>query len=178
MGVIQNSINQALSAAAGGALAVAHTATQANQEKNQKILAKEAERSNINSELNKLDEKEKTLNSNIEDEMTKDPIVENVLDPKTGENSAEVVTDKEKYLNNKLNDSKSRYDQVKGMMNDELTNGGMNAQYSDEYKSMSKDAIMYKRAIESYQNKLDMMRTINAARADLNNRYSKLNGGK
>ena len=178
MGVIQNNINAAMGALSGALVAGTHIANQNKEIANQKILAKEAERSNINSELSKLDEKEKALNSDIEDEMTKDPIVEHVLDLETGENSAEVITDKEKYLNNKLDDSKSRYDHVKGMMNDELTNGGMNAQYSDEYKSMSKDAIMYKRAIESYQNKLDMIRTINAARADLNNRYSKLNGGK
>ena len=178
MGVIQNNINAAMGALSGALVAGTHIANQNKEIANQKILAKEAERSNINSELSKLDEKEKALNSDIEDEMTKDPIVEHVTDLETGENSAEVITDKEKYLNNKLDDSKSRYDQVKGMMNDELTNGGMNAQYSDEYKSMSKDAIMYKRAIESYQNKLDMIRTINAARADLNNRYSKLNGGK
>ena len=178
MGVIQNNINAPMGALSGSLVAGKYIATQANQEKNQKILAKEAEKSNINSELSKLDEKEKTLNSNIEDEMAKDPIVVHTLDLETGENSAEVVTDKEKYLNDKLNDSKLKYDEVKGMMNDELTNGGMNAQYSKEYESMSKDAIMYKRAIESYQNKLDMIRTINAARADLNNRYSKLNGGK
>lgn len=178
MGVIQNSINQALSAAAGGALAVAHTATQASQDKNQKILAKEAERSNINSELKELDEKEKTLNSDIENAMTKDPIVEHTLDPKTGENSAEVVTDKEKYLNDKLNDSKNRYEEVKSMMENELTNGGINTQYSKEYKNMTKDAIMYKKAMESYQNKLDMMRTIKSSRDDINSRLEKLNGGK
>ena len=178
MGVIQNNINAAMGALSGSLVAGKYIATQANQEKNQKILAKEAEKSNINSELSKLDEKEKTLNSDIEDEMAKDPIVVHTLDLETGENSAEVVTDKEKYLNDKLNDSKMKYDQVKSLMKDELTNGGMNTQYSKEYKDMTKDAIMYKKAIESYQNKLDMIRTINAARADLNNRYSKLNGGK
>lgn len=174
MGAIQNNINAAMGALSGALVAGKHIANQNKQNE----LAKEADRSNINSELSKLDEQEKELNSSIEDEMAKDPIVENTLDTKTGEGSVEVVTDKEKYLNSKLDDSKSRYDQVKGMMTDELTNGGMNAQYSDEYKSMSKDAIMYKRAIESYQNKLDMIRKIKSSRDDINSRLEKLNGGK
>ena len=178
MGVIQNNINAAMGAVSGALVAGAHIANQNKEIANQKILAKEAERSNINSELKELDEKEKTLNSDIENEMIKNPIVGHTLDPETGENSAEVVTDKEKYLNDKLNDSKNRYEEVKSMMEDELTNGSMNAQYSKEYKSMSKDAIMYKIAIESYQNKLDMIRKIKSSRDDINSRLEKLNGGK
>lgn len=174
MGAIQNNINAAMGALSGALVAGKHIANQNKQNE----LAKEADISNINSELSKLDEQEKELNSNIEDEMAEDPIVEHTLDPKTGENSVDVVTDKEKYLNSKLDDSKIRYGQVKSSMSDELTNGGMNAQYSDEYKSMYKDAIMYKRAIESYQNKLDMIRKIKSSRDDINSRLEKLNGGK
>lgn len=174
MGVIQNNINAAMGALSGALVAGKHIANQNKQNE----LAKEADRSNINSELSKLDEQEKELNSSIEDEMAEDPIVEHTLDLKTGENSVDIVTDKEKYLNSKLDDSKSRYDQTKGMMTDELKNGGMNAQDSDEYKSMSKDAMMYKRAIESYQNKLDMIRKIKSSRDDINSRLEKLNGGK
>ena len=174
MGVIQNNINTAMGALSGALIAGKHIANQNKQNE----LAKEADRSNINSELSKLDEQEKELNSSIEDEMAEDPIVEHTLDPKTGKNSVDVVTDKEKYLNDKLTDSKMKYDQVKGMMTDELTNGGMNAQYLDEYKSMTKDAVMYKRAIESYQNKINMIRKIKSSRDDIKNRLEKLNGGK
>lgn len=174
MGVIQNNINAAMGALSGALAVGKHIANQNKQNE----LAKEADRSNINSELSKLDEQEKELNSSIEDEMAEDPIVEHTLDLKTGKNSVDVVTDKEKYLNSKLDNSKSRYDQVKGMMANELNNGGMNAPYSDEYKSMSKDAIMYKRAIESYQNKLNMIRKIKSSRNDINSRLEKLNGGK
>lgn len=174
MGAIQNNINAAMGALSGALVAGKHIANQNKQNE----LAKEADRSNINSELSKLDEQEKELNSSIEDEMAKDPIVEHTLDPKTGESSVEVVTDKEKYLNSKLDDSKSKYDQTKSSMTDELTNGGMNAQYKKEYKDMTKDAMMYKRAIESYQNKLDMIRKIKLSRDDINSRLEKLNGGK
>lgn len=56
MGVIQNSINQALSAAAGGALAVAHTAEQAKANK----IAKEKE----------INEAERVYNENTDKEFT------------------------------------------------------------------------------------------------------------
>ena len=56
MGVIQNSINQALSAAAGGALAVAHTAGQSEANK----LAKEKEINAAEREYNENTDKEFT----------------------------------------------------------------------------------------------------------------------
>lgn len=171
MGVIQNNINASMGAISGALVAGKHLS-------NQKKIANEAERVNINTEKRDLDAKEKKLNSEIENEMTKNPIVDHAFNPETGESTTEVVTDKEAYLNDKLKDSQQRYAETTGMMDEELKTGGLNAQYSDTYKSMSKDAIMYKKAIESYQNKLDMMRTINEARIDINTRLNKLNGGK
>lgn len=170
----QNTINSAIGAVGAAAALGRHISNQNKQNE----LAKEADRSNINSELSKLDEQERELNSSIEDEMAEDPIVEHTLDTNTGENSVDVVTDKEKYLNSKLDDSKMKYDQVTSSMKYELNNGGMNAQYKKEYKDMTKDAMMYKKAIESYQNKLDMIRKIKSSRDDINSRLEKLNGGK
>ena len=171
MGVIQNNINASMGAISGALVAGKHLS-------NQKKIANEAEKVNLNTEKKDLDAKEKKLNSEIEKEMAKNPIVDHAFNPETGESTTEVVTDKETYLNEKLKDSQQRYDEMTGQMDEVLKNGGMNAQYSDEYKSMSKDAIMYKKAIESYQNKLDMMRTINEARININTRLDKLNGGK
>ena len=37
---------------------------------------------------------------------------------------------------------------------------------------------MYKKAIESYQNKLNMIRKIKSSRDDIKSRLEKLNGGK
>jgi len=171
MGVIQNNINASMGAISGALVAGKHLS-------NQKKIANEAEKVNLNTEKKDLDIKEKKLNSEIEKEMAKSPIVNHAFNPETGESTTEVVTDKEAYLNEKLKDSSQRYAEVTGMMDEELKNGGLNAQYKEPYTSMSKDAIMYKKAMESYQNKLDMMRTINEARINLNTRLDKLNGGK